>query len=94
MSRKNPQIVDTIEHFSDQIREASQFMKFDEFGIRNGAAIKVVKQDWKNGRDLDNICSKVVLGKDINQFAETQITTSYKNPQGPIKKDNCVKHIV
>ena len=68
---KTPQIVDTIEHFSDQIREASYLMKFDEFGIWNGAAYKVVKQDWKNGNDLDNICSKVVLGKDINWFAET-----------------------
>ena len=46
-------------------------MKFDEFGIWNGAAYKVVKQDWKNGNDLDNIRSKVVLGKDINWFAET-----------------------
>ena len=47
-------------------------MKFDEFGIWNGAAAyKVVKQDLRNGKDLDNICSKEVLGKYINWFAET-----------------------
>ena len=40
-------------------------MQFDEFGISYGAANKVVKQD------LDNICSKEVLGKNINWFAET-----------------------
>ena len=45
-------------------------MKFDEFSIWNGAAYKV-KQDLKNGKDFDNICSKEVLGTDINWFAET-----------------------
>ena len=52
----------------------------EENTICNGAADKVVKQELKNGKDLDNICSKKVLGKAFNQFAETQITT--KNPQG------------
>ena len=28
-----------------------------------GAANKVVKQDLKNGKDLDNICSKEILKK-------------------------------
>ena len=55
-------------------------MKFDEFSIWNGAAYKVLKQDFKNGKDSDNICSKEVLGQDINWFAETY---KYKNPQGP-----------
>ena len=50
-------------------------MKFDEFGCSYGAAYKVVKQDLKNGKDFDNICSKEVLGTDINWFAETQITS-------------------
>ena len=31
----------------------------------------VVKQDLKNGKDLDNICFKEVSGKDIIWFAET-----------------------
>ena len=35
------------------------------------AANKVEEQDLKNDKDLDNICSKEVLGKDINWFAET-----------------------
>jgi len=38
-------------------------LKFDEF-----------EQSWKarfeKGKDLDNICSKEVMGKDINWFAE------------------------
>ena len=34
----------------------SLLMIFDEFGIIcNGAANKVVKQDYKNGKDFDNI---------------------------------------
>ena len=48
--------------------------KFDEFDICYGAANKVVKQDFKNGKDLDNICSKQVLRKDTNLFAKMQIT--------------------
>ena len=43
-------------------------MKFDEFGILNGAAYKVVKQDLKNGKDLDNICPKKVLGKGVQKY--------------------------
>jgi len=31
-------------------------MKFDEFIIHYGAAYKVVKQDLKNGKDLEKIC--------------------------------------
>ena len=38
-------------------------MTCDEFDISYGAAYKVVKQDLKNGEDLDNICSKEVVGK-------------------------------
>ena len=45
-------------------------MQFDEFGISYGAAYKVVKQDLKNGKNLDNICAKEVP-KDINWFRET-----------------------
>ena len=30
----------------------------------------------KNGQDLDNICSKEVMGKDINWLARTYITTT------------------
>ena len=41
-STKTPQTVQKIESFSDQIHEASYLMKFDEFGIWNGAAYKVV----------------------------------------------------
>ena len=47
-STKTPQTVDTIGSLSNQTRKASQLMKFDEFGICYGAAIKVVKQDMKN----------------------------------------------
>ena len=36
-----------------------------------GATNKVVKQNLKNGKDLDINCSKEVLEKDINWFAET-----------------------
>ena len=46
-------------------------MTFDELGIWNGAPYKVVKQNLKNYKDLDNICSKKVLQKDINWFDET-----------------------
>ena len=46
-------------------------MPFDELGIWNGAAYKVVKQNLKNYKDLDNICSEKVLQKDINWFDET-----------------------
>ena len=46
-------------------------MKFDEFGILNGAATKVVKQDLKKDKDFDKICSEEVLGKDINWFSVT-----------------------
>ena len=77
-STKTPQTIHTMESFSDQIREASQLKKFDEFGISYGAAYKVVNQDLRNGKDFDNICPKQVLGKDINWFAETQITTINK----------------
>ena len=38
-------------------------------GHLQGAAKKVVKQDLKNGKDLDDICFKEVLGKDSNLFA-------------------------
>ena len=58
LSRKNPQTVDTIESFPNQIREASELMKFDEFGIWNGAADKFVKQDWKKWQLL-----QIDLGK-------------------------------
>ena len=44
-STKTPQTVDTIESFSNQIRNASKIMIFDEFDICYGAANKVVKQD-------------------------------------------------
>ena len=69
VSRKTPQTVDSIESFSDQIRKASDIMTFDEFDNCYDSKYKVVKQDLKNGKDLDNICSKKVLGKDINWFA-------------------------
>ena len=58
-------------------------MKFDEFGCSYGAAYKVVKQDLKNGKDFDNICSKEVLGKDINWFAETYTITTIKTLKDP-----------
>ena len=38
----------------------------EENTICNGAADKVVKQELKNGKDLDNICSKEVLRNVIN----------------------------
>ena len=44
-------------------------MTFDEFDNCYDAKYKVVKQDLKIGKDLDNICSKKVIGKDINWFA-------------------------
>ena len=36
---------------------------------------------WKKGKDLDNICYKEVLGKDINWFAETY-RSQLKKTQG------------
>ena len=78
-SKKNPQKPhkqsDTIESFSNQICKASQLLIFDEFDICYGTANNVVKQDLKNSKDLNNICSEEVLGKDTNLFAEMQITT-------------------
>ena len=56
-STKTPRTVDKIKRF--QTKFASQLNKFDEFDICYGAANKVVKQD------LNNICSKEVLGKDM-----------------------------
>ena len=38
-------------------------MTFDELGIWNGAAYKVVKQNLKNYKVLDNICSKKFMEK-------------------------------
>ena len=54
----------------------------DEFDICYGAEIKVEKQVLKKGKDLENISSKEVLGKDTNLFAEMQITTikTFKDP--------------
>ena len=73
---KTPQTVDTIiESFSNQIRKAYQLMISDEFDTCYGAANKVVKKVLKNGKDLDIICSKEVLGKDTKMFAEMWITT-------------------
>ena len=74
MSKQNktansPQIVDTIEGFSNQFCQTSELMIFGEFG----APYKVVKHDLKNDKDLDNICSKKVLDKETNLFDETQI---------------------
>ena len=46
-------------------------MKFDEFIIHYGATNKAVKQGLKNGKDLDNICSKEILEKYIYWFDET-----------------------
>ena len=62
---KTTQTVDTIESFSNQICKASQLMIFDAFDICYGAANKVLKQDLKNGQNLDNNCSKDVLGNDF-----------------------------
>ena len=73
-STKTTQTVDTtIESFLNQISKASQFRIVHEFDICFGAQYEVVKHDLKNGEDLDIICSKEVLGKDANLFAETQI---------------------
>ena len=47
----------------------------DEFDTCYGAANKVVKKALKNGKDLDIICSKEVLGKDTKMFAEMWIKT-------------------
>ena len=57
-------------------------MKFDEFDICYGAANKVVKQNLKNDKDLDNICSKEVLGKDMKLVC-WNVDYNYKNPQEP-----------
>ena len=58
-------------------------MIIDEFDICYGAAYKVVKHDLKNGKDLDNICSKEVLGKDMKMVC-WNVDYNYKNPhQGP-----------
>ena len=73
--------VDTTESFSNQIRKASQLMIIDKFDICYDATNKVVKQDLKNDKDLDNICSKEILLKDTNLFAE--MFTNTKNLQGP-----------
>ena len=70
-STKTPQTVHKIQRDSDQVRESSYLMTFDELGIWNGAPYKVVKQNLKNYKDLDNICSEKVLQKDINWFDET-----------------------
>jgi len=69
-STKTTETVDTVKSCSNQIRKASKLMKFDEFGIWNGAANKVVKQHLKIEKDLDNICPKKVIGKDTNLCAE------------------------
>ena len=45
-------------------------MKFNDFDICYDSAYKVVKQNLKNDKDLDNICSKEVLRKDTNLCAE------------------------
>ena len=45
-------------------------MIFDKFDICYGAANKVVKQDLKNDKNFKNICSKVVLEKNTNLYAE------------------------
>ena len=50
-------------------------MIFDELDICYGAANKVVKQDLKNCKDFDNICSKEVLGEDTKLIAEMWIST-------------------
>ena len=71
-STKTSQTVDTIKSFSNQTRKASQRLIFYEFGICYGPTNKVIKQDSKNGKDLDIICSKEVLGKDTDLFSEKQ----------------------
>jgi len=35
-----------------------------------GSAYKVVKQDLKNDKDLDNICSREILGKDFFKLTQ------------------------
>ena len=61
LNRKNPQKPHELltKLNVSQTNFASYLMKFDEFDICYGAANKVVKQD------LNNICSKEVLGKDM-----------------------------
>ena len=62
-------------------------MFFDEFDICYGVVNKVVKHELKNGKGLDNICSKEVLWYEkvlICLIAEMlTVDYSYKNPQGP-----------
>ena len=43
---------------------------------------KQLLEDLKNDKDLDNICSKEILGKDTNLFAEIclQIQKTSKDP--------------
>ena len=67
---KTPQTVHKIENFLHQIRKALR--TFDESDFCYGAANKVVKQDleWKNGKDLDNICIYEVLVNDANLFVK------------------------
>ena len=76
---KNPlrglKIVQTCIRTPEQELHFSKgLMIFDDFDICYGAANKVVKQDQKNGKDLNKIFSKEVLEKDTNLFAEMQIT--------------------
>ncbi len=47
---KTLQTVHKIESFLVQIREASLFMKFNEFSIHYGSAFKVEKQDLKKAK--------------------------------------------
>ena len=46
------------------------FLVDDTWWVWHGAANKAVKQDLKNSKDLNNICSEEVLGKDTNLFAK------------------------
>ena len=73
---KTPQTVETIKSWPTS--RTSKFMKFDDFGIWNCAVYKVIKLDFKNGEALDNICSKEVLGRDINWIA-ANVDYNYKN---------------
>ena len=45
-------------------------MIFDEFDICYGSANKVVKQDLKNCKDFDIICSKEVQGEETKLSAK------------------------
>ena len=78
LSRKNPQNPHLSPHNWKFLRPNLRGFIVDEVWWAwhmKWWCISVVKQDWKNGKDLNNICSKEVLGKDINWFAETYITT-------------------